>query len=183
MIADLGPCPKCGSLGFFLSGCTACGYLPGMPIRTNPAPRPPEPAPLEEVRQRRESQTQPWRQTLLERRALRMTEAEMPDEKKVSGRPPKPFDPEKAKALRAKGLSIRDVALKLGVSVKRVRLALFGPRLASPVPMKAGPKPAQRVAEPTGIPELIKVKLEQIAQLQEQVAALEKAQEILTGKP
>lgn len=60
--------------------------------------------------------------------------------KRNPGRPGKPFDPARAKALRDKGQSIRTIATTLRVSVKRVRVALFGPRGASAVPLPAGPK-------------------------------------------
>lgn len=133
---DLGPCPKCGSGSYFLSGCTACGHLPGMPVRTNPAPASVQPLPREQVRMGLLSTARrlggPQRPTPgLQEEARTVAKI---------GRPAKPLDPNKAMALRAQGVSIRGIAVKLGVSVKRVRVALYGPRGASPVPTPAGPK-------------------------------------------
>lgn len=249
VVADLGPCPKCGCGAFFSSGCTACGYLPGMPVRMHTKPIAPEPAPIEIVRAMQHSQAKPWKRPLprwlkgegdgsvsvgadrsqgspapvgravqapeadsglrglpgvrkaaarpesvaaggvrdradgggtvpgprpkrvdlqavrrlqsggmplhriaqvlhIPKERIRLALGEAPEgavlagvvvEKGKPGRPGKRFDPEKAKALRDKGMSIRGIALKLGVSVKRVRVALFGPRMASPVPLRAGP--------------------------------------------
>lgn len=111
-----------------------CGYAGGKVPEIHQPPPPVLPAPIEIVRAMQHSQAKPWKRPLP--RWLKEEDV-MSGEK--PGRPGKPFDPSKAKALRDKGLSIRGIALKLGVSVKRVRVALFGPRMASPVPLRAGP--------------------------------------------